>query len=194
MNRFSFFHAPVSNVTPCAAVGLEAVCDLIRSDSYRPATEELRRLRAAMKEGRATQRDVQRFKARCFDYVTFSGLFSRRSAREMKEHSGLLCLDFDHVDTWQGAGRLCGVYGLRYVLLEDAAVDTALLFRSSGGDGLKWVVPIDLRQGTHDEWFRALSFYAGRTYGIEPDPSGCDVARACYLPWDPDAVIKIVEN
>lgn len=189
MNRFSFFRAPVSNVTPSAAVGLTAVYDLIRGDGYRAATEELRRLRTAVKEGRATPQEVQRFKARRFDYVTFSGLFTRRSARGLTEHSGLLCLDFDHVDTWQGAGQLGGVYGLRYLLMNDAAVDTALLFRSPGGDGLKWVVPIDLRQGTHDEWFRALSFYAGRAYGIEPDASGCDVARACYLPWDPDAVI-----
>lgn len=190
MNRFSFFRAPVNNVNPCAAVGLATVYDLIRSDSYRPATEELRRIRTAMKEGRATQKDVQRFKARRFDYATFSGLFTHRSVAGLTEHSGLICLDFDHVDSWQGAGTLGGVYGLRYVLMNDPAVDTALLFRSPGGDGLKWVVPIDLRKGSHELWFRALSYYAGRAYGIEPDPSGSDVARACYLPWDPDAIMR----
>lgn len=170
-------------------MGLEGVYNLIRSDSYRPVTEELRSLRAAVKEGRATLRDVQRFKARRFDYVTFGGCFTRRSAKGLVEHSGLICLDFDHVDEWQGARRLSGVCGLRHLLQSDAAVDTALVFRSPGGDGLKWVVPIDLRQGTHEEWFRALSFYAGRAYGMEPDPSGSDVARACYLPWDPDAIL-----
>ena len=54
--------------------------------------------------------------------------------------------------------------------MHDASVDTALLFRSPGGDGLKWVVSIDLAQGTHTDWFEILSFYISRNYGVEPDP------------------------
>lgn len=124
-----------------------------------------------------------------FDYATFSGEFTRRRDDALLAHSGLICLDFDHIDQWHDGGRLSGVYGLRYALMHDAAVDTALLFRSPGGDGLKWVVPIDLAQGTHADWFEILSFYVSRNYGVEPDPSGRDLSRACYLPWDPDVVM-----
>lgn len=191
-HRFSFFRAPVSNVVPHSTVGLRQIYNAVRGDYYRAATEELRRLRRLQQEGRATQRDVQRFKARNFDYATFSGVFSRRCDSNLQTHSGLLCLDFDHIDQWQGGGALQGVYGLRYALMHDTAVDTALLMRSPGGDGLKWVVCIDLTQGTHAQWFDTLSFYVGRTYDVKTDFSGRDVSRACYLPWDPDVVI--VEN
>ena len=191
MNRFSFFLAPVSNVVPHRTVGIEQVYNVIRGDYYREATEELRRLRRLADEGRIARQEVQRFKARRFDYATFSGEFSRRCDRALLAHSGLLCLDFDHIDRWRSGKNLEGVYGLRYALWHDTSVDTALIFRSPGGDGLKWVVRIDLSQGTHAEWFDALSFYVARSYGVEADPSGRDVSRACYLPWDPDAVMML---
>lgn len=191
MNRFSFFRAPISNVMPHRTVGVEQVYNAIRGDYYRPATEELRRLCRLVEEGHATRRDVQRFKAAHFDYATFSGVFTRRADDALASHSGLLCLDFDHIDGWRGGGALAGVYGLRYALMHDTAVDTALLFRSPSGDGLKWVVRIDPLQGSHAEWFSSLAFYVSRSYGVAPDPSGRDVSRACYLPWDPDAVMMI---
>lgn len=189
MSRFSFYKAPVRNVVPACTADLREIHRLITGDAYRPATEELRRLCSRMQQGTLTRRDIQAYKATHFDYVTFSGTFSRRHAQALQSHSGLLTLDFDHVETWHGQDRLRGVYGLRYALLRDAAVTTALLFRSPSGDGLKWVVPIDLAQGTHENWFRVLSYYTEITYGIVPDSSGSDVARACYLPWDPDAVL-----
>jgi len=189
MNHFSFFLAPVSNVVPHNTVGVEQIYNAIRGEYYRPATEELRRLRSLQQEGSISQRDVQRFKSRHFDYATFSGIFTRRREDALQAHSGLMCLDFDHIDHWHDGGRLRGVYGLRYALMHDTSVDTALLFRSPGGDGLKWVVPIDLMQGTHADWFDILSYYVSRNYGVEPDPSGRDISRACYLPWDPDAVL-----
>lgn len=189
MNSFSFYLAPVSNVTPHRTVGVEQIYNVIRGDYYRPATEELRRLRRQADEGRATRRDVQRFKARRFDYATFSGVFTRRAENALVSHSGLICFDFDHIGSWRGGGLLAGVYGLRHALMHDTAVDTALIFRSPGGDGLKWVVRIDPLQGTHAEWFDSLAFYVSRNYGVAPDPSGRDVCRACYLPWDPDAVM-----
>lgn len=188
-HQFSFYLAPVSNVVPHRTVGLRQIHNVIRSDYYRQATEELRRLRRKAEAGSATLKSVQRFKARHFDYATFSGVFSRRCEGGLLAHSGLVCLDFDHIDQWQGGGELRGFYGLRYALMHDPAVDTALLFRSPSGDGLKWVVPVDLTQGPHAEWFDALAHYVARAYNVEADRSGRDVSRSCYLPWDPDSYI-----
>lgn len=42
----------------------------------------------------------------------------------------------------------------------------------------------------YNEYFRAVSNYIKKTYGVEPDKSGKDIARACFLPYDPDAFIN----
>ena len=123
---------------------------------------------------------MRKFKAANFDYCTFSGVFTTRSNRNQTGHSGLLCLDFDHVSD------LCG---LRHALLNDDYLDTRLLFRSPSGDGLKWVVSINLAQATHSEYFDAISCYLLSTYGVEVDPSGRDLSRACFLPCDPEVVL-----
>ena len=52
------------------------------------------------------------------------------------------------------------------------------------------MVEIDLTQGTHAQYFEALSHYLQATYGVSVDPSGRNLSRACYLPHDPDAVIN----
>ncbi|MBQ8672549.1 MAG: hypothetical protein IJ511_00600 [Bacteroides sp.] len=188
-HRFSFFRAPVRNTTPYKSVSVRQIYNVVTGDYYRETTLHLRNLCRLMKEGKATKRDVQRFKSEHFDYATFSGVFSCRRNDALLQHSGLLCLDFDHLAQWRESPSVGGVYGLRYLLMNDTAVDSRLILRSPGGEGLKWVVAIDPSQATHGEWFDALSFYVERNYGVQADPSGRDVSRACYLPWDPDAVI-----
>jgi phosphoribosylformimino-5-aminoimidazole carboxamide ribonucleotide (ProFAR) isomerase len=41
--------------------------------------------------------EARKFKAFNFDYVTFSGAFSKRNDKHLKKHSGLLTIDFDHI-------------------------------------------------------------------------------------------------
>ena len=77
------------------------------------------------------------FKAANFDYCTFSGVFNKRSDKELKQHSDLLCLDFDHLKNLEE---------VRQQLLNDDYFDTQLLFVSPSGDGLKWIIEIDLSQ------------------------------------------------
>ena len=79
---------------------------------------------------------------------------------------------------------------LRDRLLKDEYFETMLLFRSPGGDGLKWVIPIDLGEKTQEAFFDALWWYCRKTYGVAPDRQCRDVGRACYLPYDPEAYIN----
>jgi hypothetical protein len=58
------------------------------------------------------------------------------------------------------------------------------------GDGLKWIVEIDLKQGSHQENFLAISNYIKQTYNIEVDKSGKDISRACFLPYDKEVFIN----
>ena len=115
------------------------------------------------------------------DYCTFSGTFSVRREDKLIRHSGLLCLDFDH---------LPDVEGLFPELLQDEYFDTMLLFRSPSGDGLKWIIPTDLTECSHADFFRSVSAYIAETYRVSVDSSGKDVCRACFLPYDPGAYLS----
>lgn len=121
------------------------------------------------------------FKAANFDYCTFSGVFNKRSDKELKQHSGLLCLDFDHLKNLEE---------VRQQLLNDDYFETQLLFVSPSGNGLKWIIEIDLSQTTHADYFRAVANYLKQTYNVDVDKSGKDISRACFLPYDPDCYIN----
>lgn len=170
---FSFFKAPISNCTPKKDMTLEDAYDHIRHSSY-GQTIKLRTL-----EEKETARA---YKSGKFDFCTFSGIFTYRDEQHLVRHSGLLCLDFDHLDDVERHFK---------TLSEDPRCPTALLFRSPSGDGLKWVIPIDVSVMSHEEWFDALAAYVKDTYGLEADKHCRDVTRACFLPNDPKAYMDV---
>ncbi|MDR2824150.1 MAG: hypothetical protein LBB41_03000 [Prevotellaceae bacterium] len=169
---FSFFKAPVSNIKPHKAVSLLQIYNAIKGDYYKERTEHLRKL--------ADQKQARQYKATNFDYCTFSGIFSSRNDKALIQHSNMLCVDFDHVE----------VEKLRFQLLDDEYFDTLLLFRSPSGDGLKWIIPIDVTQATHANYFLSVSNYLKATYNVEADKSGKDISRACFIPHDSEAFIN----
>jgi hypothetical protein len=170
---FSYFRAPVTNTIPSGQINIVTVYEWIRSDKYASQTTTLR-----TKSGKKEAKD---YKASHFDYVTFSGLFSRRMDNALQKHSGLLTIDLDHIgspDNWISR------------LLLDEYFETELLFASPSGDGLKWIVPIDLTRATHLNYFKSISNYVWLTYGLKMDSSGSDISRACFLPYDPNIYIN----
>jgi hypothetical protein len=92
-----------------------------------------------------------------------------------------MCLDFDH---------LPNIAEIKQLLLKDVYFETQLLFTSPSGDGLKWVIPIDINKANHRIYFIAVSNYLEQTYSLKPDASGKDISRACFLPHDPEAYIN----
>jgi hypothetical protein len=172
---FSFFRAPITNTKPHKAVSLLQIYNAIKGNYYRERTQKLRAI--------SDVRQARLFKAANFDYCTFSGVFTTRNDKALIKHSGLLCLDFDHLQS---------VEKLRFQLLQDEYFDTLLLFRSPSGNGLKWIIPIDVTQATHANYFLSVSNYLKATYNVEVDKSGKDISRACFLPHDPQAYINPV--
>lgn len=170
---FSFFPSPITNTKPSKNFTLLDAYYYIKGDTAKERTKKLRSF------GDAKQSRM--FKAANFDYCTFSGTFTTRTDKALINHSGLLCIDFDHLQNLDS---------LRYQLLQDEYFDTQLLFRSPSGDGLKWVIEIDISQTTHADYFRAVANYLFQTYGIEADKSGKDISRACFLPYDPNCFIN----
>lgn len=172
---FSYFRRPIQNLQPQAQWTILDAWHYIIGGDAAEATRQLRTIQDS--------KERQAFKAGHFDYATFSGTFKQRGKDGLIRHSGLICLDFDHVARRQE---------LRDRLLKDEYFETMLLFRSPGGDGLKWVIAIDLGGETQETFFDALWWYCRKTYGIEPDRHCRDVGRACFLPYDPEAYINPV--
>ncbi|WP_178984891.1 BT4734/BF3469 family protein [Winogradskyella helgolandensis] len=168
----SFFKAPVRNVFPSETLRLHQVFALITSDKYKKITEELRAI--------TNVKEARKLKANRFDYVTLSGTFDKRSDKNLLKHSNLLTIDFDHLENLQE---------LRTQLLNDEYFETEMLFISPSGDGLKWIIRIDISEVTHSEYFTAVANYIKHNYNIEVDQSGKDVSRACFLPYDPTAFL-----
>ena len=169
----SFYNAPVMNVFPKSNLKLKEIHQLITSNKYQGITTHLRAI-SDLKEKR-------KYKAKHFDYVTFSGTFNKRSDNELIKHSNLLTIDLDHLEN---------LSQIKERLLNDEYFETELLFKSPSGDGLKWIIRIDLEETSHQEYFRAVANYLEQQYGIESDESGKDVSRACFLCYDPEAFIN----
>ena len=109
--------------------------------------------------------------------VLWSGVFSERRDESIKKHSGLIVLDFDHIE----------VEGSKNILATDEYVYACWI--SPSGEGLKALVKIN-SPSDHRSHFRALQAYFDKTYGLEVDPSGVNESRACFESYDKDIVIK----
>jgi len=170
---FSYFNKPVTNVIPSRQATLVEVYNLIKGDEFALCTSTLRNI--------TDPKEARKYKAQNFDYVTFSGTFSKRNDANLQRHSGLLTIDFDHIQD---------IPALKAALLNDHYFETELLFVSPSGDGLKWVIPIELTQAKHQDYFKAVANYISHTYQLEIDQSGKDMSRACFLPHDSEIFIN----
>lgn len=170
---FSYFKKPVANTIPYREVSMVDVFRVIRGKYFAKPTLKLR----AIKDSKL----ARAFKARAFDYVTFSGTFLRRSDKALIAHSGLAVLDFDKVGN---------ISGLKKKLLCDPYFETQLLFTSPSGNGLKWVIPIDQTEGAHKYYLEGVMNYVEATYQTPVDPAGKDVSRSCFLSYDNEAYVN----
>ena len=175
--RMSFFSKPITNKRPCGQpLSLFQVYRYIITRRYMPETEQLR---AITDEDKARE-----FKGQHLDYVTPSGIFSYCSDNSLVKHSGVLCMDLDHLGD--------RVEELFQLLLHEPMFQTLLLFRSPRGCGLKWFIPIDLSRCDHRTWFTAVRNYLMHTYHLDDkqvDKACGNPSRACYLCHDPEAYL-----
>lgn len=109
--------------------------------------------------------------------VLFSGKFRKRADADIIEHSGLIILDFDHIN----------VPETKKVLAHDQYVRACWV--SPSGDGLKVLIEITHPEH-HREHFRAAVDYFDKQYALEVDHTGINLSRACYESYDPDIVIR----
>ena len=98
-----------------------------------------------------------------------------------------MVIDFDHIQDTSGLVKK---------LANDEHFETVLAFCSPSGDGVKWIVTLpdivklDDTSYTYGEFFRIISNYSRKYYEVEAAPSGKDICRACFLPYDPEAFLN----
>ncbi len=109
--------------------------------------------------------------------VMFSGKFEGRKDEDLKEHSGVIVLDFDHIDVANSKNA--------------PATDEYILscWVSPSGDGLKALVKI-AQTRKHRDHFRAIASYMDRQYGLEVDSTGQNESRLCFESYDPEIIIN----
>ena len=110
--------------------------------------------------------------------VLFSGEFKERKDDALIDHSGLIVLDFDHIED---------VVETKTNLATDAYVYSVWI--SPSGNGLKALVRIKYPE-RHRDHFRGLVKYFDKQYGLEVDSSGINESRACFESYDPDLVLN----
>jgi Protein of unknown function (DUF3987)/VirE N-terminal domain len=108
--------------------------------------------------------------------VTWSGTFSQRANDKLVQHSGLLCADLDSLGPLKAE--------VRVQLARSPHVVT--VFDSPSGDGLKAVFRVPADAAKHMGSFRAVGRHVLELTGIQVDQSGKDVARLCFMSYDPE--------
>tara|TARA_R110002020_G_scaffold164635_1_gene351456 strand:- start:1383 stop:3182 length:1800 start_codon:yes stop_codon:yes gene_type:complete len=109
--------------------------------------------------------------------VLFSGKFTNRADDSLVKHSGIVVLDFDHINVSES----------KKVLSSDPYVKACWV--SPSGDGLKALVKVTNPE-KHRDHFRGLCDYFNDQYGLEVDRTGINESRACFESYDPTAVVK----
>ena len=175
-SKFQFYHAPIMTVHSNTTMTIKGAYQYITSLEPMERTHKLRAFE--------NEKEAKKYKAMNFDFACFAGTFSYRESSKLIEHSGLICLDYDHV------GNRRQLWSLRERLLQDPKLNTQLLFNSPSGDGLKQVVEIDFALGNYLQWFKMLQNYIRKNYQMEIDKACSDVCRACFLPHDASCYVN----
>ena len=162
----------IKSVTPkFKSVSVFEVLESIKNGKYRKQVSAIRV---------ETDKTLRNKLKSNLEYVTFCGTFSTRANSNLKQHSGLACLDFD---------KVLDLTDLRIDVNNDTF--TFASFVSPSGNGLKVLVKIPLVDNNDDyqdyyiELIKHYSKYATLDEGTK------DIARATYLSFDDNLFINI---
>ncbi len=145
------------------------VLNQIKGESLKLKIEKLRYTRAK------PEKELLKKQLPC---ITVSGIFKNgHAAKGLKEHSGLIQIDFDSVLNMEDLKEK--IYGDIY---------TYACFISPSGTGLKAIVKIVPE--FHLESFEALAKYYTVKYGATMDAKCKDVGRLMYLSYDENLYIN----
>ena len=151
---------------------VEVILDRIKQGASKELIKKIR--------GEKNKKLRQELKAQ-LPAICFSGVFTKRNDTSIREHSGLICLDFDGYDA-------------RKDLLQDKEKFTKnnyvySVFISPSGKGLKVLVKIPQDVDNHVHYFNSLRNHFNND---KFDVTSKNVSRVCYESYD--ALIYVNEN
>ena len=175
MNKevFSFFRGPITNKYPEKNVTTKALFKLIRSNVYKEQVEALRKETDPAKQAKLKSQ---------LDYVTPVGVFTERNKEKLKSVSGMLSFDFDKKENPHLTPEVIKVW-----LLNDPCLHPLLTYISPRGEGLKLFIKYDPTKSSVVDYSHAVMQYLQEVYHLVTDKACFDIARACYLSYDPMA-------
>jgi hypothetical protein len=162
-------------------ITLAALIDGIRTGRWSAAVERVRAVvaRKAATREEAKQRDVEAKAIKeKLPAVLASGIFDKMGNGGLLERTGLICADLDDLGD--------ALPGYREHIESDQR--TLACFLSPSGTGLKVVLRLDLDR-SHEDGFRAMRRHFLENFGLEVDEACKNVGRACFVSYDPAAVL-----
>lgn len=152
--------------------------EAISSGRWRGAISKIRTGYKAAGGGLAGKKAVARQKLQLAG-ILFSGTFVSRSAKNLIQHSGLICCDLDNLGNQVAA--------IKDSVTHDRCVLAAFL--SPSGEGLKVVLRCDPTRDHEEETYPAAHLYMLEHFGVDIDDACSDVSRICYVSDDADIYV-----
>ena len=168
--RISIYKS-IKSVAPLKDTTVFKVLDLIKKGEYKHQVALIR-----IENDKSIRNELKSK----LPYATFCGTFTSRSNSNLKQASGLACLDIDN---------LTNVEEVRELINLD--IYTFSSFVSPSGDGLKVLVkipPVDNNDDYQDYYIELSKHYSKYA---PTDQSTKDIARACYLSYDENLFINV---
>jgi hypothetical protein len=172
----SLFHGSFDS-EPKRTVTLSYILESIRTGTY---ARQVRHVRQVL----ATRGQAAYDKAKSsLIAITFAGTFApTRGNAHLQKHSGLLHIDIDH---------LHDVAATKQELINDPYIIFAFISPSGGGIKAGVRIPIiTTAEGYAHAWHTVRAVYESR-YGVNWDQATKDVARLCYVSYDPELFVNL---
>jgi len=115
-------------------------------------------------------------------YFIPSGIYEKRNKGSLIKYSNIICLDIDHVDSPEHYKKVLGEKCEYFIFC----------FVSPSGNGLKIFYLGNGKPKNHDVMYEAYADYLEDLFGKKDlvDRQPKDLARACFLAYDPDLFIN----
>lgn len=122
------------------------------------------------------ERDEVKIQLPC---VTFSGLFTGREDKDLKEYSSIIVLDIDDLN------------GMTYEKNMEYIKRTPFIFCafmscSKKDAGIKALAIVKHSPKKHKDNFIGIEEYMLNNWGVKIDKSGKNISRLCFISYDPD--------
>ncbi len=166
-------------------VQADKIIGAIKEGKWRTDVDQIRRLytKTILRTGdrKAAKLAVDPLKKK-LPAILGSGRFSRRANDALIEHSGLICADLDDLHSKQRADARAKLITSPYLWA---------LFLSPTGRGLKGIFRVPADAQRHLGSFRSIKRHVLELTGVQIDEACKDVARLCFVSYDPDAYLNL---